>query len=176
LSGTGKSTVAKRLALDVAAAPGAIILRSDVIRKRIFGRTPEERLPPEAYGHDASARAFTTLFKDAAHALGAGSAVILDATFLDGSLRERAAALAAAAGIPFRGLWLEAPDSVLIPRIGARRDDASDATAEVLARQRTAGAGLVGWTRIDASGPPSAVYGRARAVLSQPGRRFVTGP
>lgn len=176
LSGTGKSTIARRLALDIAPAPGAVILRSDVIRKRIFGRTPEERLPQDAYRPEVSARVFTAMFRDARRALAAGQPVILDATFMDEALRDHAALLAGREGVPFRGLWLEAPDSVLIPRIGARRGDASDATAEVLARQREAGAGLVGWMRVDASGPADRAHRQARGLLAKPGGKLLTAP
>ncbi len=175
LSGTGKSTLARRLALDVAAGAGAVILRSDVIRKRMFEQSPEEPLPLEAYRPEISARVFARMFKDARRALAAHSTVILDATFLDEQLRKRAAALACRAGIPFMGLWLEAPDAVLIPRIARRCGDASDATAEVLARQRKAGAGVVGWTRLDAAASPAEMRLQARTALSESGY-FLPGP
>ena len=47
LQGTGKSTLARALAPDLGPAPGALVLRSDEIRKRLLGRAPEETLPPE---------------------------------------------------------------------------------------------------------------------------------
>ena len=37
ISGTGKSTLARALAPGLGAAPGAVVLRSDVIRKKLFG-------------------------------------------------------------------------------------------------------------------------------------------
>ena len=50
LSGSGKSTLAAAL------APGidARVLRSDVIRKRLFGVAPETRLPASAYTAEVS--------------------------------------------------------------------------------------------------------------------------
>ena len=45
LSGTGKSTLAAALAPCL----GARVLRSDVIRKRLFGVAPETQLPASAY-------------------------------------------------------------------------------------------------------------------------------
>ncbi|MFP3944685.1 MAG: AAA family ATPase [Alphaproteobacteria bacterium] len=169
VSGTGKSTLAQRLALDVAGGAGAVILRSDVIRKRIFGQAPEEPLPEKAYRTRVSKRVFAQMFKDARRALAAGSPVIMDATFMDERLRERAALLAGRMGVPFRGLWLDAPDEVLVQRIAGRGKNASDATAEVLARQRKARLGVMEWSRIDASGGSADVHRRAREALSDSG-------
>jgi uncharacterized protein len=52
LSGTGKSTLAAALAPSL----GARVLRSDVIRKRLFGVTPKTRLPASAYTSKVSRR------------------------------------------------------------------------------------------------------------------------
>ncbi len=49
LPGTGKSTLARALAPELGAAPGALVLRSDEIRKRRHGVAPEQRLPADAY-------------------------------------------------------------------------------------------------------------------------------
>ena len=40
---------ARALAPDAGRAPGALIVRSDEIRKRLFGLHPRQRLKPEAY-------------------------------------------------------------------------------------------------------------------------------
>jgi uncharacterized protein len=53
-SGSGKSTLARQVARCVGAAPGALILRSDVIRKQQLGVAPLERLGAEAYTPDVS--------------------------------------------------------------------------------------------------------------------------
>src|SRR6185295_17670310 len=58
LSGTGKSTVAYGLAPQVGAVPGARVLRSDVIRKRMFGTALTDRLPPSAYTGSVGERVF----------------------------------------------------------------------------------------------------------------------
>src|SRR5829696_8173972 len=49
LSGSGKSTVAALVAPHLGAAPGARILNSDRIRKRLHGVSAETRLPESAY-------------------------------------------------------------------------------------------------------------------------------
>ena len=45
LSGSGKSTLARALAPAVGSAPGALILRSDVIRKALLGRSLDSARP-----------------------------------------------------------------------------------------------------------------------------------
>ncbi len=61
LSGTGKSVLAKGLAPFIAPMPGALVLRSDVERKALFGRKRTERLPPEAYRAEVSEQVYAVL-------------------------------------------------------------------------------------------------------------------
>ncbi len=169
-SATGKSTLAARLALASGGATGAVVLRSDVIRKRLAGVAPETPLPPAAYAAEATAAAYARMLKDARRALRAGAPVILDATFLDPAERKGASALAARAGVSFRGLWLTAPKSVLAARIVRRRGDASDADLGVLERQFERPAMIDDdrdrdWRAVDASGPPEAVLDEAVSQL-----------
>jgi aminoglycoside phosphotransferase family enzyme/predicted kinase len=133
LPGTGKSTLARALAPDLGATPGALVLRSDEIRKRLAGVAPEARLAQDAYGDTMNARVNATLLAGAAQALAGGQAVIADATFLDPAQRAAIAAVAAQAGRAFLGLWLTAPLELLEARVAARHGDASDATPSVLA-------------------------------------------
>src|SRR5262249_19587774 len=65
LSGTGKSAVARELAPFTGAAPGAVVLRSDTTRKRMFGRSELERLPPDAYRPEVTASVYTRLADEA---------------------------------------------------------------------------------------------------------------
>ena len=152
LSGTGKSTIAREIAPATGNIPGAIILRSDVIRKRMYGAAETTRLPPEAYTPDVTARVYATLAEHAAGILMARHSVIADAVY--GLPEERAAiaAVARRASVPFLPFWLHGPLGDLEQRISARHDDASDATVEVLHRQ----AQLIGpppdWLQIDVSG------------------------
>ena len=74
--------------------------------------------------------------------------------------------VAAAAGVPFVGLWLEAPMPILESRIRARRDDASDATADILRRQPGLQTGRIDWLRLNASpDDPDRVAHAARATV-----------
>jgi len=150
-SGTGKSTLARRLAPALHPAPGAVIVSSDPLRKRLLGVAPEERLGPQAYVAEVDARVFDTLFAEAEATLAAGFPVVLDMTFRAADLRARAEALARSLRVPFAGFWLQAAPETLAQRIEQRRDDASDATVSVLAGQLAAGAESVEWPRIDTS-------------------------
>jgi aminoglycoside phosphotransferase family enzyme/predicted kinase len=153
LPGTGKSTLARALAPDLGAAPGALLLRSDEIRKRRNGVAPEQRLPPAAYAGAESRAVFDELAAIARAAVAAGHSVIADAVFLNRT--DRAAIAASAAGAPFLGVCLTAPLDVLEARVAARTGDASDADVAVLRRaaatQRDGTAQPRDWPEIDAT-------------------------
>jgi aminoglycoside phosphotransferase family enzyme/predicted kinase len=164
LQGTGKSTLARGLAPALGAAPGALLLRSDELRKRRFGLAPEAPLPPKAYAEEVSRAVHEELFIIAKAALRQGHAVALDAVFLDPDHRRHAAEIAARAGVPFQGFWLEAPMEILKSRILARRGDASDATIAVLERAAKADPGPIDWIRLDAAGEAQAAARKALGV------------
>ncbi len=168
VSGTGKTTVARRLAPGLGAPPGALLFRSDVERKRIFGVAEEERLPESAYQGRINAQVYERMLDRARRGLAAGRGVIVEATFLRREDRATVRKLAEQAGVPFCGLWLTAPRETLMDRVAAREGDASDATPTVVAGQleRAPGDGIA-WPAVDASGAPEAVAERARAVLAK---------
>jgi predicted kinase len=165
LSGSGKSALAARLAPELGRRPGARVLRSDVLRKLRFGAEPESPLPPEAYTAEVSAQVYGDLRDRAAVALRAGYSAVIDAVALREEERRSFAAVAAAAGIPFIGLWLDAPAQTMMARLGARRGDASDASREVLGHQLSLGPGVLDWSRIDAGGDPDATLAAARRAI-----------
>jgi uncharacterized protein len=166
LSGSGKSALAAGLAPGLGRRPGARVLRSDVLRKLQFGAEPESPLPPEAYSAAVTARVYRDLCARAAAALRAGYSAVIDAVALREEERGSFAAVAAAAGVPFTGLWLEAPAPTLLARLGARHGDASDASPEVLGQQLSRDAGTIDWIRIDAGGDPEVTLDAARRALS----------
>jgi len=161
LSGTGKSTLAAALAPSL----GARVLRSDVIRKRLFEVAPETRLPTSAYRPQVSRRVYQTLRRKAANMLAAGYSVIVDAVSLKLSERQSFVTVAEAAGVPFTGIWLEAPPVTMDRRLRARRHDASDASPEVLAQQLQQDPGTVEWVRIDAGADPKDCLSAALRTL-----------
>jgi aminoglycoside phosphotransferase family enzyme/predicted kinase len=170
LSGTGKSAIAAAIAADLGTNPAARVLRSDVLRKRMFGVAPEARLPAETYTPAVNAQVYAALRDAARQALAAGCSVIIDAVAARVAEREDFAALAAACGVPFSGLWLEAAPEILEARIAARQDDASDADRAVLRQQLTYDLGPMRWTRLDAGRIPDEVVQAARAAIGLPPR------
>ena len=168
VSGTGKSTLARQLAPELGPAPGAVVLRSDVVRKRLHGVAPGDRLPPAAYRKEASRPVYDALAERAAVLVRAGHAAIVDAVFLDPAERAQIERVALAAGVPFQGLWLSAPEDILVQRVAARRGDVSDATPDVLRQQLATDPGALTWPLLDVSGSPEAVAAQARALLGSP--------
>ena len=75
--------------------------------------------------------------------------------------------MAADASVPFVGLWLEAPESTLIERAEQRRNDPSDADADVIRMQRAPQTGMIGWHRLDASVPAEIVLQCATTYLRE---------
>jgi aminoglycoside phosphotransferase family enzyme/predicted kinase len=165
MSGTGKSTLAAALAPGIGAAPGAVILRSDLERKAMLGVEETARLPDEAYTQEINRKVYDRLLARARAALLAGHAAIIDAAFLQSSERREAEALAAAISVPFTGLWLTAPPDILAARIESRVGDASDATVAVLRKQMAWHPDGAGWLSIDASGEAARTLANARCAL-----------
>ena len=165
LPGTGKSTLARALAPELGAAPGALVLRSDEIRKRRHGLAPEQRLPPSAYAEPVSRAVMAELWQGVREAVAAGHAAIADATFLDPA--DRGAVARAAGSARFLGAWLQAPLAVLERRVAARSGDASDADVAVLRRAAAAGAGAGDWLAVDA-GEAAAALAALRTALAAP--------
>jgi len=139
VSGSGKSRRSGQL-MEV--LPGAIRLRADVERKRLFGLGPlddsRSSLGQGLYTSEASARTYQRLFELADALLTAGHPVLVDATFLKRAHREPFRGLAFRRGVPFILLECSASADTLRKRVAARRergDDAAEADVEVLERQ-----------------------------------------
>lgn len=165
LSGTGKSSVARALAPTLGRAPGAIHLRSDVIRKRLSGVDPLTRLPASAYGPGTSAPVYEKMTALAAAVIGAGHTAIVDAVFAREDERQAIAAIAQKQGTPFQGIWLDAPAEILKARVSARRGDASDATTDVVDRQAKMVRGTLDWQQVEATGDLGSVVQRVTEYL-----------
>jgi uncharacterized protein len=156
-SGSGKSTLALNVAPSLGAVPGAVVLRSDETRKRLCGVPFLQRLGPEGYSADLSERVYAQLAEHAALILRAGHSVIVDAVFAQAADRRTIEQIAEAASAPFIGLWLDAPEPLLIARTAQRRNDASDADANVVRLQHARDTGDIRWCRLDASVPAASL-------------------
>lgn len=138
VAGVGKSHVSLRLVEEL----GAIRLRSDVERKRLFGAQPAEQqgqLSAGIYQASASQATYQRLNELASLALRAGYPVVLDASFLKRAQRDAARQVAEDNGVPFLLLDCQAPEGVLEQRLTQRLregNDPSDATLDVLHAQQ----------------------------------------
>ncbi|MCC9598275.1 AAA family ATPase [Rubrivivax sp. JA1055] len=142
VSGSGKTTLTQPLV----EGEGALRVRADVERKRLFGLQPLERpdaaLKTRLYGAEAGSATYARLLDAAGAVLDGGFVVVLDATFLHRAARDAARRFAAARGARFVLLDFAADDATLRARVaarGQRGDDASDADLAVLAAQQRSG-------------------------------------
>jgi aminoglycoside phosphotransferase family enzyme/predicted kinase len=164
-SGSGKSTLSRRLAAEIGRAPGAVHLRSDIERKTMFGVGEFERLADAAYLPEVSGKIYERLCHLAEIALAAGQSVIVDAVHAKPQERDAVAEVAARTGAKFTGLWLEAPIDVLVSRVAARNNDASDADAFVVKEQAERPLGAMTWTRLQAGVPIDALAREAMGII-----------
>ena len=167
LSGTGKTVLAQALAPGIAPPPGAVVLRSDLVRKQMFGVEDTHRLPSSAYTPENAARVYDTLAQFARRVLAQGHSAIIDGVFAREDERDAIAALARERNVSLNGLFLVADLATRQMRIGSRRGDASDATQEVAALQEQYNIGHVGWTTIDASGSQEQTLQRCRNAIAE---------
>lgn len=145
-SGSGKSTFASQLAEKT----GALQIRSDIERKRLFGYRAQEatgsRIGSGLYTQAAGLQTYQRLAGLARGVIEAGFAAIVDAAFLKLEQRALFRKLAADCGVPFFIIDFQASDEELLKRIKQRQQnqtDASEATIEVLRQQQLSGQPLL---------------------------------
>jgi aminoglycoside phosphotransferase family enzyme/predicted kinase len=138
LSGSGKTWLAQR----IAARLDALIVRSDIERKRLAGLGPLQASgsAPDSglYSLDFNARTYGRLGECVANALEGGESIVVDAANLRRDERERFLALAARWNARSTIVHCQAPLDVLRQRVGLRAaagNDASEATVALLERQ-----------------------------------------
>jgi len=165
LSGSGKSSVARALAPHLGPFPGAVHVRSDRERKRLFHAGAEERLPKAAYRTELSDLVYRMCRTRALETLLGGQAVIVDAVHAKPAERKAIAACASSAGVPFTGIWLEASPEVMRKRIQSRIADVSDATAAVLEQQLEYDLGPQDFAVVDAGRPVDEVAADCLRVI-----------
>lgn len=138
VSAVGKSHVAMRLVEGL----GAIRLRSDLERKRLFGEQPENQqgqLASGIYSQKASYATYQHLHQLASAGLRAGYPVVIDATYLKQAQREAARKIAEELAMPFLILDCHAPEAVIAQWLEQRQqagNDPSDATLAVVQAQQ----------------------------------------
>jgi hypothetical protein len=173
--GSGKSTAA-RLA---AARLGAIVIRTDAVRKRLAGQPLRERAAA-AYGEglytaEMSRRTYAEALRLAGDPLHAGWPVIIDGAFSQSAERVEARAVADHHRVPFTVLWCDAPDGVLVERLRGRSQDpheVSDGREELLALHRAryeTPAAEPGLIRLDTTGDSGRAVEAALRELERSG-------
>ena len=161
--GTGKSTIARAVADRI----GAVLLRTDEIRRE---------LPPCGERHSDAARdvVYREMLRRAQQALSLGESVVLDATWARASWRRDAHGIAADTVSDLTELQCVAPAEVAAARVATRsatRVDPSDATPDVA---RAIAAHFDPWpsaTVIATDGPETASVDAAFAGLFLEGAR-----
>lgn len=134
-SGSGKSTLSQPLL----ASMGAIRIRSDIERKRLFGIAPDDDSKAATgegiYTEKAGIKTYAKLKTLANDVLNAGFPVIIDAAFLKYTQRKPFLELAYDKQLPFIILEFTASNEILRQRIQARQLDISDADLSILEHQ-----------------------------------------
>ena len=115
LPGTWKTETTE----EVSRIKGCKLLRTDLIRLEVLKNEDifDEKV---AANMDKRTQVYDEMFRQADEALDSGHCVILDATFVTQSLRERAAAIAARHNVSFVILQTDCPQEVSIRRILSR--------------------------------------------------------
>lgn len=164
LSGSGKSTLARNL---FQAIPNSVWIRSDVIRKQLWGVSETDKLPEEAYTVEWHQKVTAEMQAQMRAAVLDGKTVINDATFRLESARLAMEEFAAQElHVPFKGLFLMTDIEISKKRVAARTGDVSDATPEIVELQYSDfDPQTVGWTKIDASQSPEVVVSAAQKAL-----------
>lgn len=173
LPGTGKST----LAAGLGEALGAVVLRSDVLRKELAGIEPESGAAA-AFGEgiycaDSTAATYRELPARAGVLLGLGQTVVLDASWTDAAPRDAARTTASAAAADLVELCCVAPEPVTVERIRRRTQrggDASDADEQVASALAQIADPWPEATRIDTDADPREVLQTAMSAIRSSAR------
>jgi len=168
LSGTGKSFLARLVAPFVVPEPGAVVLRSDVKRKNLFGVAENVRLGRSAYTQEIGAKVYASLLEDAKTVLDAGHSAIVDAVFAKEEERAAVAKTGSELSVQFHGIFLHAGLETRLHRVKHRKGDASDADAEIVREQESYAAGAPEWEQVDSSGDAAATLRAALKTMGIP--------
>jgi len=133
--GVGKSTLSRTLSLAIRGTH----LRSDIVRKEIFGRDPRQHCP-ESFGEGLydpahSRQTYDQLLSLTSAEIAAGHSVVVDASFASKEERQRFRQLADATKIPLVLLDLQCDEALTRQRLKERWEagtDPSDGRPEIL--------------------------------------------
>jgi hypothetical protein len=171
LPGTGKTTLASGLADRL----GAVLVRSDEVRKELASLPPTARADAAfgegIYGPAWTARVYDELVEEAGRYLARGESVVLDASWADVVHRARARDAAASHRAELHEVRCRVEPGVAAQRIEARRrrgGDASDATPAVASAMSALFADWPEALAVDTSPPSGQVLATVAAALGLP--------
>lgn len=152
LSGSGKSRLAREIASYVGPSPGARVVRTDVVRKRI-SRTPfREKLGPAGYTDEMNKLTYQKFYEEITASLKAGHSAVADGVFAREEERLKVEELAREHGVSFIGFWVSVSQEVREQRVLERKRNVSDVTVEIAREQLDYELGTLTWNPIDSSG------------------------
>ena len=131
VSGSGKSTVARKLARRI----GAVHIRSDAVRKHLAGLPLYERGGGDIYTKEMTDKTYARLLELGIKLAASGYPVILDAKYDREAVRSEALAQSQLHQLPLQILYCTASEEVLSSRLRTRTGDITDATVDLLAAQ-----------------------------------------
>jgi hypothetical protein len=158
--GTGKSTLAAELGDRL----GAVVVRSDEVRRRLPVSGDGDRYTPE--GVTAT---YHELLREARRLVGLGEPVVLDATWGSSAHRDLLREAAAATSCDLYELRCTLPAAEADERIRRRRAEGTDLSEVTVDVADRLAASFDPWpeaTEIATGAPPAAVADRAWAVLA----------
>ena len=131
VSGSGKSTTARLLSREL----GAVIIRSDAVRKHLAQVPLLERGGDELYTPQMTEKTYNRLSELGILLAKQGFTVILDAKYDRQHLRGNVISQAEESKIPCKILQCVAPEEILRERLNKRTGDIADATSDLLSSQ-----------------------------------------
>ena len=122
LSGAGKTTLGRALSPKFL----AIHVRSDAVRKHLFGYSVEKKAPLEAYSTEHSEKTYRGLEERLGYVLDAGFNAIIDGVFADEGDRDSLENICHHKSVSFTGIWCSVPADIAQKRIISRMHDRSE--------------------------------------------------
>ncbi|MGB3533898.1 MAG: AAA family ATPase [Microcoleaceae cyanobacterium] len=132
LSGSGKSTIARKLSQFM----GAIQIRTDAVRKHLGGISLHEKGGDELYTSEMTQKTYSRLLELGILLIKAGFWVILDGKYDRINLRKKVINLCNSQQLSLHIVECNAPLEILRSRLQNRQNDIADATADLLTSQQ----------------------------------------
>jgi len=166
LSGSGKSRLTREIAPFLGTSPGAMILRTDILRKRLCGELPHGHLHKDSYTPEMNQKTYDKLRDECTNVIKCGRVALADGIFASQEERENIEQIAKDLGVPFYGFWMDAPLEVRAERVMKRERNPSDVKSmKVLMRQLDTDVGEITWNKINTAKDREETLADARAII-----------